>query len=504
MTAEVISIQNFVNVTIRQTPSLLGEINPNNLLLITTETPSNIDEYRTYLNARQVGLDYGTNSETYALATAIFSQSPNILTGNGKLIVAPFSPSSPAVSATRGRFVTADLDANLNALKAVDDGDLKVTINGGTPINLNSLNFTNCSTIADIAVILQRNLPNLTLTEASGVITFTSKKVGSTSTVALAAVSGGTGTDLTTSGLLNVAGGSATGGANSSGETVVAAYTRLSAQVQFTPFITNKLIEDSVAITTATSVEATDKIWFNVWSDSNDLDGVISTIKSSCDRTIALFYTIVADAQKFMAADPATLCSVNFGGNNTFLNANTELRTLNGVLVDSGITQAIFNKAVGVNGVGGKGAIIYSNNAGLAGIVNGRYGDTGLFQDQVYGRTALTYSLSTGDFNALRSGAIQQTPQGLDKLVSATNSVFSKYVRAGYIGTGLNWSSPITFGNEQDFRDSIFSVGYYIYTDSIANQLQSERENRDAPLQQAAYKEAGFIYRASIDVLVEA
>jgi hypothetical protein len=116
----------------------------------------------------------------------------------------------------------------------------------------------------------------------------------------------------------------------------------------------------------------------------------------------------------------------------------------------------------------------------------------------------LVYSLTTGDFNALRSGAIQQTPQGLDKLVSATNSVFARFVRAGYIGTGLNWSNPLTFGNEQDFKDSVFSVGYYIYTDSIANQLQSERENRDAPLQQAAYKEAGFIYRASVDVLVEA
>ena len=496
--AEVISIQNFVNVTIRQTPSLLGEINPNNLLLITTETPSNIDVYRTYLNARQVGLDYGTNSETYALASAIFGQSPNILTGNGRLIIAPFNSENPAISATRGNFVTADLDANLNNLKAVDDGDLKVTINGGTPINLTNINLTNCSSIADVAIILQRKLPDLTITEASGVITFTSKKVGADSTVELGAVSGGTGTNLAGNTLLNVAGGTSNDGANSSGETIIDAYTRLSAEVQFTPFITNKLVEDDVAVTTAESVEATDKIWFNVWSDSNDLDGVISDIKSANQRTIALFYTIVADAQKFMAADPSTLCSVNFSGNNTFLNANTQLRTLNIVPVDTGITQAIFDKAAA------KGAIIYSNNGGLAGIVNNRYGDSGKYQDQVYGRQALVYSLSTGDFNSLRSGAVQQTPQGLDKLVSATNSVFARFVRAGYIGTGLNWNSPVTFGNEQDFRDSIFSVGYYIYTDSIANQLQSERENRDAPLQQAAYKEAGFIYRASIDVLVEA
>jgi len=258
------------------------------------------------------------------------------------------------------------------------------------------------------------------------------------------------------------------------------------------------LIEDAVAITTATAVEATDKIWFNVWSDTNDLNGTISTIKSSNNRTIALFYSRAVDAPKFLGAYPSTLCSVNFSGNNTFLNANTQLRSLATLSADPLLGQAEFDIAKTV------GAIIYTNNAGLAGVVNNRYGSTGQFADQVYGRQALTYSLATGDFNALRSGAIQQTPQGMDKLLSATNAVFARYVRAGYIGVGLNWNSPISFGNEEDLKNSVFSVGYYIFADSIANQAQNEREERDAPLQQSAYKEAGFIYRASVDVLVEA
>ena len=491
---EVIDIRNFVNVNARATPTLPSETNPNNLLLITTEKPSNIDISRIYLNARQVGLDYGTNSETFALASSQFAQSPNILTGKGRLIIAPFTN---AVSATRGDFVSANLTDNLNALKAVDDGDLVVTLNG-TAINLTGIDFTDCTSISDIATILQRSLPNVTITEASGVITFTSKKVGSSSAVVLSALSGGSGTDLVTSGLLNVAGGTATSGANSSGETLVEAYTRLQATVQFTPFISNLLVEDAVAVTTATSVEATDKIWFNVWSDTNDLAGAITTIKSANNRTIALFYSVVADAPKFLASYPSALCSVDFTGNNTFLNANTQLRTLNTLPADPALGQTIFDSASNV------GANIYSNNAGLAGVVNNRYGDTGLYADQVYGRQALTYSLATGDFNSLRSGAIQQTPQGMDKLLDATNKVFARFVRVGYIGVGLNWNSFISFGNEQDLKNSIFSVGYYIFADSIANQAQNDRENRDAPLQQSAFKEAGFIYRASVDVLVEA
>lgn len=491
--SEILSIQNFVNVTIRETPTLLGEINPNNLLLITTERPSNIDQYRSYFNARQVGLDYGTNSETYALASVIFSQSPNILTGNGKLIIAPFTS---ATSATRGHFTTASLTANLNNLKEVSDGDLKVTLNGNA-INLTGLDFTNCSTINDIAVILQRALPNVTITSASNIITFTSKKVGSSSSVDLAAVTGGTGTDLSGSSYLNAAAGTHPSGANSSGETIVEAYTRLSAIVDFTPFFSNLLVEDAVALSTAESVESSEKIWFVGFSDTNDLAGIISDIKSANNRTGTALYTNVAYTTKFVAAYPATMCSVAFGGNNTFLNANTQLRTLNIIPADGGISQSIFDSASTV------GALLYCN-FGVAGVVNNRYGTSGLFMDQVYGRQALVYSLSTGDFNSLRSGAVTQTPQGLDKLISATNAVFAKFVRNGYIGVGLNWNSPVTFGNEQDFRNSIFAVGYYIYVSPIATQAQEEREARNAPLTQAAYKEAGFIYKASIDVLVEA
>jgi len=462
---EIIDIRNFVNVNVRSTPTLLSETNPNNLLLITTEKPSNIDISRNYLNARQVGLDYGTNSETFALASSIFAQSPNILTGKGKLIIAPFID---AVSATRGKFVSANLTANLNDLKAVGDGDLTITLNG-TAYTYTNIDFTDCISISDIATILSRLNKNITITEASGVITFESKKVGSTSAVALSDPDG-SGTDLTGAGLLNIVGG----------------------------VISNALIEDAVAITTATAVEATDKIWFNVWSDTNDLNGTISTIKASSDRTIALFYSRVVDAPKFLGAYPATLCSVNFSGNNTFLNANVYLRSLATLSADPLLGQAEFDIAKNV------GANIYTNNAGLAGVVNSKYGSTGKFADQVYGRQALTYSLATGDFNALRSGGIQQTPQGMDKLLSATNAVFARYVRAGYIGVGLNWNSPISFGNEEDLKNSIFSVGYYIFADSISDQAQNEREERDAPLQQCAYKEAGFIYRASVDVLVEA
>ena len=253
----VLPISNLVQVNIRSTPSNLSEINVNNLLLLTTEIPDNNDEYRSYLNARQVGVDYGTDSETYALANSIFSQPVNLLTGNGKLIIAPLAAS---VSATRGKFVTATLTSNLNNLKAITNGDIRVVLNG-TNIDLTGLDFTNCTTIAQIGDVMQRRLPDITVSTATNKITFESKTVGLSSTVDLVQLPAGAGTDLSTSTRLNVAGGTATAGANSSGETIVAAIARLTDKVSFTPIISDLLVENAVAISTATAIEALKKMY---------------------------------------------------------------------------------------------------------------------------------------------------------------------------------------------------------------------------------------------------
>jgi len=490
----VLPISNLVQVNIRSTPSNLSEINVNNLLLLTTEMPDNNDEYRSYLNARQVGVDYGTDSEAYALANSIFSQPVNLLTGNGKLIIAPLTAS---VSATRGKFVTATLTSNLNNLKAIANGDIRVVLNG-TNIDLTGLDFTNCTTIAQIGDVMQRRLPDITVSTATNKITFESKTVGLSSTVDLVQLPAGAGTDLSTSTRLNVAGGTATAGVNSSGETIVAAIARLTDKVSFTPIISDLLVENAVAISTATAIEALKKMWFYCWSSTTDLDGVITTINAAGNnKTRTLLYTGVAEALNFMAAYASAGCSVNFNGSNTFVNANTQLRSLNGISVDDGITQAVYDKCQTL------GAASY-DNFGITGITNGRYGDTGLFFDQVYGRLAIEFAAQVSVFNALRSGGVTQTPAGIDIIISALNSVYSRFVRVGYIGVGLNWNSPLTFGNPTDLRNSINAAGYYIYANPIADQLQSERESRDAPLTQSAYKEAGFIYRASVDVLVEA
>lgn len=87
--ANPIDISNVVTISVSQAPAGLSDFQVNNLLILTRETavvsPGN---FGVYLNPTDVGTDWGTSSEVYAMANLIFSQQPNIISGGGSLIIA--------------------------------------------------------------------------------------------------------------------------------------------------------------------------------------------------------------------------------------------------------------------------------------------------------------------------------------------------------------------------------------------------------------------------------
>jgi hypothetical protein len=208
----ILPASNIINVTITDTPSGLTQKNVNSLALFTQDAPINLESYGIYISAAQVAANYGTSSKTAQMATAAFSQTPNMLSGDGRLVIIPMLA---AVSATKGKFDTANISANLSNLIAVTSGDIKLTINSVVQ-NVTGLNFTGCLTLSDVAAVLQAKLIDCTVAATTTVLTVTSNKVGTSSTVAMAAVSGGTGTNLAGSTYFNSASGTATAGANSS------------------------------------------------------------------------------------------------------------------------------------------------------------------------------------------------------------------------------------------------------------------------------------------------
>lgn len=127
-----LSIANVVTVSVAQAPAGLGEFNTSNLALFTREvfdadTFGDLG-YKIYTGPSEVATDFGTGSDTYKMALAVFSQKPNILAGGGKLIIIPFESAEelgPAIERTKSLveyfgIMQAEIDSQSYTLAAAE------------------------------------------------------------------------------------------------------------------------------------------------------------------------------------------------------------------------------------------------------------------------------------------------------------------------------------------------------------------------------------------------
>lgn len=70
------------------------------ILILTDDTPvqSLTEDYMISRTASSIGQAFGTTSDTFAMANAIFAQNPNILNAGGYVIVAPYTSSSETMA----------------------------------------------------------------------------------------------------------------------------------------------------------------------------------------------------------------------------------------------------------------------------------------------------------------------------------------------------------------------------------------------------------------------
>ena len=88
----MLELVNVISVSVSQAPVGLGNYNVNNVALFTSDAflvNTGSDAYRVYVSPSAVGTDFGTGTETYQQALALFSQQPNILAAGGSLIIFP-------------------------------------------------------------------------------------------------------------------------------------------------------------------------------------------------------------------------------------------------------------------------------------------------------------------------------------------------------------------------------------------------------------------------------
>ncbi len=194
----------------------------------------------------------------------------------------------------------------------------------------------------------------------------------------------------------------------------------------------------------------------------------------------------------FKASYVGRLLSVNFSASNTALTA--QLKQLVGVLPDPSMTQTIYNQCLAA------GVDCYPSFQGFPGVSSS---GANSFFDEVYNVLSFGSALQVAGFNYLAgtSTKIPQTEDGISGLKGAYRGVCDQYVANGYLAPG-KWNSSTTFGNQQNLLNNVSQFGYYIFSQPVALQTESQRVTRQAPLVQIAAKEAGAVHSSNIVVLI--
>jgi len=332
------------------------------------------------------------------------------------------------------------------------------------------------------------------VTATSTGFTVTSKKVGTSSTVAIAAVPGGTGTDLNGVGYFKGASATTAAGTDADGETLVDAITRTTNDVSYCGVITNLDMQDSLIETTATFIQANDFIWLQHVASIQDIAGIGHDITdaSETQTRILLHTNSLVTANLMKAAYAGRGFSTNFDGSATASTMN--LKTLVGINADTGISQTNY-EAAKENGVD-----LYVSYSGSPGVLS--TGANNYF-DNVYANFALKFALEAAGFNFLKqtNTKIPQTENGMNGLKSAYAQVLERFVRNSVVAPGV-WTSSETFGDPEIFRQNIEDNGYYIYSIPVSQQNPIERAERKAPLVQIAIKLAGAIHTSDVIVVI--
>ena len=187
--------------------------------------------------------------------------------------------------------------------------------------------------------------------------------------------------------------------------------------------------------------------------------------------------------------------AVNYSGSNTTITMN--LKDLTGLQADTNINETILAQAAAV------GADCFVSLEGLPKVISNK--QNGMYFDQVTNRIWLVNTIQREVFNVLATTRtkVPQTDAGLESIVKAIRNVCNQAVVNGMLAPG-EWNSSDFFGNQEDFLRNIREFGYYIYHQPVAEQAQSEREERRAPQFMVACKESGAVHSASIVIYIEA
>lgn len=147
-----LDITNVITISLSAAQTGLGEYNVNNLAIFSGETPETSFGdlgYKIYKAPKEVGVDFGTTSTTYKMALSVFAQTPNILNGDGYLVIIPFASSSETLATAISR--ADSLVQFFGILSTKDYDDEEVAAAAAVVQTLNKILFVVSNSASDIA-----------------------------------------------------------------------------------------------------------------------------------------------------------------------------------------------------------------------------------------------------------------------------------------------------------------------------------------------------------------
>lgn len=487
--AQGLNVGRLVRVSVNLAPLAAARRGFGTLLIAGDSNVINGSErIRSYVDLESVATDFGTGAPEYSAASLYFGQSPRPQT----LMIGRWLRTATAGLVQGGILTTAE--QAISNWTSITTGSFQITVDGSVK-SVTALNLASVTNLNGVASAINAKLTGATIAWDGSRFTVTSGTTGTTSTVGYATAAG-SGTDI--SALLKLTSNLALAPVNGfAAETPVqcaAALANQSGQWYGLSFAASTMPTADQLIEVAAFIEGASisRIFGVTETDTRVLDATYTTDLASRMKALSYKRTCVQ-----FSANPYAICSmigrafsVNFSANRSTITLmyKQEPGVVAALLTE---TQAQTLKSKRCNVF-----VQYMNDTAIIqyGVMSGQ-----AYFDEIHGLDWFSDALQTAEYNLLYQSKtkIPQTDAGQNQLVNVASGVCQEAINNGLIAPG-QWNAD---GFGQLARGDYLSEGFYIYTQPMAAQDQSIREQRIAPPIQIALKLAGAIHE--IDCIVD-
>lgn len=483
-----LSVDRVVKVAVNLQPLAAGRRNFGVLCIAgDTDVIDGLERLRSYTSIEGVADDFSSTDPEYLAALLYFSQSPK----PSILYIARWVREDSA-----GKLYGGLATTTVATWAAITDGAMKIDVDGDE-VSLTTLDFHSATNMNGVASVIDTALGSDANCAWDGTkFIITSATTGADSSVGYA-TSGASGTNVSAlAGLTSALAYDPVPGYDAETPLECAeVLADVSGEWYGLMFAASTMPTDDQSVAVAGFIEAASKarVFGYTVTDIRAKSAVYASdlftrLKAlSYDRSIGQYSTSSPYAVASLLGRAFT---VNFNANRSTI--TLKFKTEPGIVAETiSETEA--------TALAGKNANVFVNYDNDTAIIQEGKVASGAYFDEVHGLDWLQNAIQTECFNLLYQSKtkIPQTESGVGQIVSTIAKVCREAINNGLIAPGV-WNAD---GFGQLAQGDYLPQGFYIYSQPIVDQAQSEREARKAPPIQVAAKLAGAVH--FVDVAID-